>query len=113
MSKRIIESMRNFHYFVKLRNTHKELPSKFFSRFFLSKIPKKPETKKSMNNFVFKFSDYKSGGYIEEKPIRNELLLSEGKDLVVRVPDKNCLLVYAQQLSIFAYSVAHLLFNSI
>ena len=60
MSKRIIESMRNFHYFVKLRNTHKELPSKFFSRFFLSKIPKKPETKKSMNNFVFKFSDYKS-----------------------------------------------------
>ena len=49
-----------FHYFLKFRNTHKELPSKFFSRFFLSKIPKKPETKKSMNNFVFKFSDYKS-----------------------------------------------------
>ena len=60
MSKRIIESMRNFHYFKKLRNTHKETRSKFFSRFFLSKIPKKPEIKKPTNNFVFKFSDYKS-----------------------------------------------------
>ena len=60
MSKRIIESMRNFHYFKKLRNTRKELRSKFFSRFFLSKIPKKTEIKKVNNNFVFKFSDYKS-----------------------------------------------------
>ena len=60
MSKRIIESMQNFHYFKKLRNTRKELRSKFFSRFFLSKIPKKTEIKKANNNFVFKFSDYKS-----------------------------------------------------
>ena len=60
MSKRIIESMQNFHYFKKLRNTRKELRSKFFSRFFLSKIPKKTEIKKVNNNFVFKFSDYKS-----------------------------------------------------
>ena len=60
MSNRIIESMRNFHYFKKLRNTRKEPCSKFFSRFFLSKIPKKVENKKPNNNFVFKFSDYKS-----------------------------------------------------
>ena len=60
MSNRIIESMRNFHYFKKLRNTRKEPCSKFFSRFFLSKIPKKAENKKQNNNFVFKFSDYKS-----------------------------------------------------
>ncbi len=60
MSKRIIESMINFKYFQKLHKTHKETPSRFFARYFLSKISKKTEFKKPNVNFIFKFSDYKS-----------------------------------------------------
>ena len=60
MSERIIESMINFKYFRKLRQTRKETRSHFFSRYFLSKTPEKREIKKPNVNFVFKFSDYKS-----------------------------------------------------
>ena len=60
MSKRIIESMVNFKYFKKLRQTRRETLSHFFARYFLAKIPEKIEIKKPNVNFVFKFSDYKS-----------------------------------------------------
>ena len=60
MSKRIIESMRHFRYFKKLRQTRKESRSHFFSQFFLSKTPQQIENKKPNVNFIFKFSDYKS-----------------------------------------------------
>ena len=62
MSKRIIESMRNFKYFKKLHNTRKKSISKFFSSFFLTKKPglEEEEEKKPSVNFIFKFSDYKS-----------------------------------------------------
>jgi hypothetical protein len=59
-----------------------------------------PRTGREINillDVVFEHDPY---AYIEEKPIRNELLLSEGKDLVVRVPDKNCLL--GDKLTAFA-----------
>ena len=60
MSKRIIESMRNFKYFKKLHSTRKESLSHFFSHYFLSKKPEKKENTKPNVNFIFKFSDYKS-----------------------------------------------------
>ena len=60
MSKRIIESMRNFKYFKKLRKTRKEPRSHFFARYFLSKTPEKLVHKNHNVNFIFKFIDYKS-----------------------------------------------------
>ena len=60
MSKRIIESMRNFKYFKKLRKTRKETRSNFFLHYFISKIPEKTSEKMPHINFAFKFSDYKS-----------------------------------------------------
>ena len=80
MSKRIIESMRNFHYFKKLHNTRRETCSKFFSRFFLSKIPKPVEIKKTVNNFVFKFSDYKSLNLDTSQDIFIKELMKEEND---------------------------------
>ena len=60
MSERIIGSMRNFKYFKKLRNTRKDSRTNFFAKYFLAKTPGKIENNKQNNNFIFKFSDYKS-----------------------------------------------------
>ena len=60
MSTRIIESMRNFKYFKKLRKTRKKPISEFFSSFFLNKSPEITEEKKPIFNFIFRFHDYKS-----------------------------------------------------
>ena len=78
MSKRIIESMRNFKYFKKLHKTRKDSRSNFFARYFISKTPEKIEYKKQNANFVFKFSDYKSLNLETEEDIFiNELQKEE------------------------------------
>ena len=46
---------------------------------------------------VFERNPYKS---VVEKPIHSSLLMSEGKDLLVTVPDKNCIL--GDKLTAFA-----------
>ena len=82
MSKRIIESMRNFKYFKKLHKTRKESRANFFARYFLSKTPEKIENKKLNNNFVFKFSDYKSLNFETEEDIFvNELQKEEDNEI--------------------------------
>ena len=82
MSKRIIESMRNFKYFKKLHKTRKESRANFFAHYFLSKTPEKIENKKQNNNFVFKFSDYKSLNFETEEDIFvNELQKEEDNEI--------------------------------
>ncbi len=59
-----------------------------------------PRTGKEINillDVVFEFNLYLK---VTENPIRNSLLLSEGPDLAVKIPDKNCIL--GDKLTAFA-----------
>jgi len=59
-----------------------------------------PRSGKEINvllDVVFEHNPYKA---VEEKPIQSRLLMSEGEDLLVTVPDKNCIL--GDKLTAFA-----------
>lgn len=85
MSTRIIESMRNFKYFKKLRKTRKKPISEFFSSFFLNKSPEITEEKKPIFNFIFRFHDYKSLNLETSEDIFiKELQKNESDDTIIK-----------------------------
>ena len=85
MSTRIIESMRNFKYFKKLRKTRKKPISEFFSSFFLNKSPEITEEKKPIFNFIFRFHDYKSLNLETSEDIFiKELQKNENDDTIIK-----------------------------
>ena len=70
MSRKNIESMTNFKYFIKLKKTRKKIATDFFSSFFSSQISKKHLDKnlKKYNNF-----NYQSNQETSEEILINEL----------------------------------------
>lgn len=78
-----------------VRNGSNDIEKRHFRFHFQS-----PRTGKEINillDVVFERNPYKS---VVEKPIHSSLLMSEGKDLLVTVPDKNCIL--GDKLTAFA-----------
>ena len=71
MSKKIIESMSNFKYFLKLKKTKTKTASEFFSSFFSNQIPKKNK------QLRYKMSIFQYKDIISDTP--EEILISELK----------------------------------
>ena len=78
MSRKNIESMTNFKYFIKLKKTRKKIASEFFSSFFSSQIPNKyfDNNLNKYNNFNFQSNEETSEEILInelQKPINNDI----------------------------------------
>ena len=90
MSKKQLESMENFRYFIKLKKTKKKTATEFFSSFFSSQIPKRSEGRKYKTS-LFHYKDL-----TQETP--EEILINELKKPITE-PDINLLNLSSKKLN--------------